>query len=35
MPGTAQMTLPKRAAIWKFPFPRMGDHATPELFFMA
>ena len=35
MPGTVQVALPKREALWKFPWPRMGDQATPELFFIA
>ena len=26
---------PKRAALWKFPWPKIGDHETPPLFFMA
>lgn len=28
-------TRPNRDALWKLPCPRMGDQATPELFFMA
>jgi hypothetical protein len=35
MSALAHTTLPKRDALWKFPWPRIGDHATPELFFMA
>ena len=34
IPGTAQVTLAKRLALWKLPCPRMGDQATPELFFI-
>ena len=34
-PGIAQVILPKREALWKLPSPMMGDHATPELFFIA
>ncbi|MGK4008739.1 ferric reductase-like transmembrane domain-containing protein [Sorangium sp. So ce1036] len=37
-PGGAQganRTRPKRRARWKFPSPRMGDHAVPPLFSMA
>ncbi len=35
VPGTLQVTFPKRDALWKFPCPRMADQATPELFFIA
>src|SRR5580704_12534548 len=34
-PGTVHVTRPKREALWKLPCPRMGDQATPPLFFMA
>ncbi len=30
-----QTTRPKREALWKLPLPKIGDQATPELFFMA
>jgi hypothetical protein len=30
-----QVTLPKREALWKFPWPRMGDQANPPLFRIA
>ena len=33
--AVAHNTLPKRVALWKLPCPRIGDHATHELFFMA
>ena len=35
MSAVTQVTRPKREALWKFPCPRMGDHETPELFFIA
>ncbi len=34
-PAVVQVIRPKRDALWKLPCPRMGDHATPPLFFMA
>lgn len=35
MPFFIHSTRPKRGARWKLPWPRMGDQATPPLFFMA
>jgi hypothetical protein len=34
-PGALHTMRPKREALWKLPWPRMGDQATPPLFFMA
>ena len=34
-PLVMKRTLPKRVALWKLPWPRMGDQATPELFCIA
>src|SRR6185295_3071594 len=33
--GVIHVTRPKRDALWKLPCPRIGENATPELFFMA
>jgi len=35
MPFFIHSTRPKRGARWKLPWPRIGDQATPPLFFMA
>jgi hypothetical protein len=35
VPGTAQVSLPKRVALWKLPCPRIGDQATPAFCFIA
>ena len=34
-PFFVHTTRPKRAALWKLPWPKMGDQETPPLFFMA
>ena len=34
-PFFVQTMRPKREALWKLPWPRIGDQATPPLFFIA